>query len=198
MKTKNSKENVIKDYEKIINYVLKSMGLSYRRDELFDVGMIGFVNGINSYDETKGFTYMTYLYDCIKNEILHYLKYENRKRRIVETISLNTEINYNTELLDFIPSYEKYDEILYLDELLYVINRRLSFLSERDETIFKHLYGIDGYKELTTEELQEKFKTSKQNIQRIKMKILRMLRYEMLSKYYKTYQELLKTKNNSV
>ena len=198
MKTKNlkdnSKEQIIKNYNKIIGFVLKNMNLLHKSDELFDVGMVGFVRGINTYDETKNIKYSTYLYECIKNEILRYLEHEKNNK----TISLNTIIGEDTELLDMIPSYELYDENLYLDEILYVINRRLSFLNERDEIVFKHLYGLDGYKKLETIEIAKKFGTSKQNIQRIKEKVIRILRHDLFTSYYKSYQEMLLGKNKCI
>lgn len=198
MKSKNLKENAINDYDKIVKFVIKDMRLGYRYDDLYDVGVIGFVKGLNTYDEDKGTKYSTYLYECIKNEILQYLEQENMKKRQSEIVSLNSYILDDIELIDVIPCYVNYDEKLYLDEMFHDINNRLSFLKERDEMIFKHIYGIDGYKKLTIEELQKKFKMSKQNIQRIKIKILKILRYEMITKYYKTYQDLLLNKNKQI
>lgn len=195
---KNSKEQVIKDYDKIVKFVLKDMKLGYRFDDLYDIGIIGFVRGINSYDENKNVKYSTYLYECIKNEILKYVDYEKNERRKGEIVSLNIEINNDIELLDLIPSYEDYDEKLYLDEIRYIINRRLSFLNERDEKIFKHLYGLDGYKILNIDELEKKFNTTKQNISRIKYKIIKILKHDLLINYYKTYQDLLLSKNKHI
>lgn len=193
MKTENLKENVIQDYKKIISFVINDMNLNYRKDELFDVGMIGFVNGINTYDASKGFTYMTYLYDCIRYEIIHYLHYEKRKRRNAVIVSLNFLIN-DIELGDLIPSFQDYDRELYLQEIETIIERRLSQLKERDEKIFKHLFGIYGYKKMNSVELEKKFKMSRQNVQRIKVRVLNMLRHE-IKDYYYTFQELILNKN---
>ena len=189
---KNSKEKIINDYQKIVSYVIKNMKLSYRFDELYDIGIIGFVNGINTYDSNKGVKLITYICECVKKQILQYLQHERRKKREAKIISLNTIIN-DTELIETIPSYYDFDRNLYLEEINYAINRRLSWLSKRDEIIFKHIYGIDGYKKLNISELEKKFKMSKQNIQRIKKKIIGILRYE-IKDYYKTYQELLLNK----
>lgn len=194
MKTKNSKEKIINDYEKIVKFVIKDMNLGHRYDELYDVGIIGFVNGINTFDETRGVKQITYLYDCIKNEICHYLEAENRVKRKGTTISLNTLINESTELIDLIPTYQDYDRDLYLEEIYSIIDRRLAKLSERDEKIFKHLYGIDGYEKLESLQLEKKFNMSRQNVIRIRNKVLNMLRYE-IKDYYRTYQEILSNKN---
>lgn len=193
MKTENLKEQTIKDYDKIVRFVLKDMKLAYRYDELYDIGIIGFVNGINNYDESKGYKYITFLYDCIKNEIVHYLQYEKRKRRRAVVISLNSLIN-NNELGDFIPSYQDYDRDLYLEEITRIIDRRLADLDERDEMIFKHLYGLDGYKEMSALQLEKKFNMSRQNINRIKNRILKMLRYE-IKDYYTTFLDILAFKS---
>ena len=131
MKTQNSKEQIINDYEKIVKFVIKDMNLGHRFDELYDVGIIGFVNGINSYDETKGYKYITYLYDCIKNEILQYIQYQNREKRKAETISLNTIIYGNVELQDLIGYETDYIQENYEDELLDTINDRMSFMTKK-------------------------------------------------------------------
>lgn len=163
----NSKEQIIKDYEKIINFVIKRMGLSKRREELFDLGMIGFVRGINSYDESKGYTIMTYLYDCIKNEFLKYFDYENRKGRKTEIISLNKLIgeNKDTELIDLIGYELNTDNDIYFQEL---IKKILVYMREhftyRQEEIFKYVYGIDGFPMLNFEQIAKIYGTTKQNI----------------------------------
>ena len=193
MKTKNSKEQIIKDYEKIVKFVIKDMKLGHRFDELYDIGIIGFVNGINNYDESKGYQYITFLYDCIKNEIVHFLEYEKRVKRDAVVISLNTIVN-DIELGDLIPTFQDYDRQLYLEEISKLIDRRLAMLKPRDERIFKHIFGIGGYEKLNCVQLESKFKMSRQNVQRIKVRVLKMLRHE-IKDYYKTYQELILNKN---
>lgn len=175
----NSKEQMIKDYEKIINFVLKKMCLSYRRDELFDIGMIGFVQGINTFNEKKGFTYMTYLYDCIQNEIGKYLNYEKRPKRQAEIVSLNSLVgeSKDTELIDFFGYDPKFDDNIYFDE---IIKKILVYLNEhftnRQEEIFKFIYGLDGYPILNYEQIAKIYKTSKQSIYASHQTILKRLK----------------------
>lgn len=193
MKLENLKEKAVQDYEKYVRFVIKNMNLSYKTDDIYDVGLIGFVNGINTYDSSKGVKYTTYLYECIKNEILHYLNYEKREMRSGNVISLNKIVN-DIELIDIIPIYQNYDRNIYLEEVISVINRRLSKLNKRDEDIFKHLFGIDGYKKMNSIELEKKYKMTRQNIMRIKNKILNMLRYEIRD-YYNSYQDICVERN---
>ena len=130
-----------------------------------------------------------------QEKILHYLEYENRVRRKAEVISLNSLIN-DTELIEFIPSYYDYDKELYLQEIGSIIDIRLAKLSERDEKIFKHYFGIDGYKKMTSIQLEKKFNTSRQNVIRIKNRVLNMLRYE-IKDYYKTFQDIMQSENRA-
>lgn len=179
MKTENLKENVIQDYKKIISFVINDMNLNYRKDELFDVGMIGFVNGINNYDETKGFKYMTFLYDCIKNEILRYLQYEKRVKRDGEVISLNTIINGNTELQDLIGYETDYEQNAYIDEMIMVIEKRSEDFTEKQKIVFNHLFGFNGCKQLTAKEITEKYGLSRQSVYQIKKAIINILRHTL-------------------
>lgn len=184
-----SKEEMIKNHEKYINFVINDLHLGHRRDELFDVGMIGFVNGINTYDETKGFELTTYLYTCIKNEILHLLTYETRERRMAEIVSLNTLVDEGetTELQDFIGKEEEYERKIFMDELMYIIERRLSFMTERQQNIFNDLYGYNGHKQLSFTEAAKKYKTTRQNIYDINRRIIKNLKgatWNLRENYY--------------
>lgn len=176
-----SKEEIIQDYKKIINFVLKKMNLSYRHDELFDLGMIGFVKGVNSYDKSRG-TYMTYLYDCIRNEIIRQIDYENRPKRQIEIVSYNTMISEDTELIDLLGYDIDYSEQVYFDEL---IKKILIFssehLTERQEEIFKYIYGIEGYPKLSFEEIAKIYKTSRQAIWDSHTRILNKLKKHLRS-----------------
>lgn len=175
----NLKEQMIKDYEKIINFVLKKMNLRHRRDELFDLGMIGFVRGINTYDETKGFTYMTYLYECIQNEFLKYLDYENRKGRKSEVISLNTLIgeNKDTELIEFFGYDPKFEDNIYFDDVIRkILIYSREYFTDRQEEIFKFIYGLEGHPRLNYEQIAKIYDTTKQSIYESHKTILKRLR----------------------
>jgi len=178
----NSKEQIIQDYEKIINFVIKKMNLQYKREEIFDIGMIGFVNGINTFDENKGFKYSTYLYQCVKNEILKYLKLQNYKKRKAEIISYNTIINDDTELIDLLGYDTNYDQNAYINEMVNEILKRLNNLTEKQQLIFYHLYGLNGFKEMSSKEIEKKYGFSRQSVNQIKKRTLNKLRF-ILNKY---------------
>lgn len=177
-----SKEEITKDYEKIINFVIKKMKLGYRHDEIFDIGMIGFVNGLNTFDESKGYTIVTYLYRCIKNEICKYLYLQNMPKRTGEVISYNTMISEDTELLEVLGYDIDYEQNYYVNEMLKEIFNRLSKLTKKQQLIFNHLYGLNGYKEMSARQIEDKYGFSRQSIHQIKKRVLNQLRF-ILQKY---------------
>ena len=177
-----SKEEIAKDYEKIINYVIKNMKLGYKHDEIFDVGMIGFVNGLNNFDKNKGYAYSTFLYNCVKNEISKYLYLQNMKKRTAEIISYNTMVSEDTELLEMLGYNIDYEQNFYVNEMLKEIFNRINKLTKKQQLIFNHLYGLNGYQEMTSKEIQEKYGFSRQSINQIKKRILNQLRF-ILYKY---------------
>lgn len=177
-----SKEEITKDYEKIINFVIKKMGLGYRHDEIFDVGMIGFVNGLNNFDKSKGYAYSTFLCNCVKNEILKYLYLQNMPKRTGEVISYNTMISEDTELLEVLGYDIDYEQNYYVNEMLKEIFNRLSKLTKKQQLIFNHLYGLNGYKEMNARQIEDKYGFSRQSIHQIKKRVLNQLRF-ILQKY---------------
>ena len=173
------------DYEKIINFVLKKMNLTHRHDELFDIGLIAFTNGINTFDESKGYQYMSYLYDCIKNAIMKQLDYEKRKRRKANVVSLNTLISDNTELQDMLGYEYDYEQNSYIIEMINIINKRIDDLTDNQQLIIKHLYGLDGYKELSAQEIAKKYKFSRNYVYLVKKRVINILRNALYQ--YKSY-----------
>ena len=162
----NPKEEIIQDYEKYINHVLKKMNLKHRREDLFDVGMIGFVNGINTYNENSGAKLSTYVFTCIKNEIVKQLIYESCARRDAKLISYNTLVGEEKEdeLLETFGYEQNFDGNLSWEELEKKILVILAEYNKRREDIFKYIYGLDGYPMLTYEEVAKIFHTSRQSI----------------------------------
>ena len=176
----SKKEDVIKDYSKFICFVLKKMNLMYRYEELFDAGMIGFVRGIKKFDDIKGYKWSTFLYECIKNEILRVIEYENRPKRDVEILSLNYPVTDNkhkySELQDLIPFFVNYEEMLYVDDVIHDVMIFLSKCKKKHEDIFKYIYGIDGYPKLTFDEIAKIYGTTKQSIHAIHIRLMKKIR----------------------
>ena len=106
-------DKIVTDNINLIYHVLKKYGLYRNLDEYYDVGLIGLVKGVKSYDNSKGYAISTYLVKCITTEVLAYQRKITMKKRGggIKDISIYTPINdEENELLDVIPSNENIEE----------------------------------------------------------------------------------------
>lgn len=146
-------EKLILENQNLIYVVLKKLNLYNQREEYFDLGMIGLVKGVKSYDKNKGYKLSTYLNVCIKNEILMFL----RKRRI-NCLSLETNITENLKIKDVIE-----DDNLNLDRFIYNnLYEAIHNLSFNDLLLFE-LYYVNN---LTQLEISKKLNCSQVQVSR--------------------------------
>ena len=80
-----AKEQVILNNVGMVGLVLKSLNLNPLDEDLFQIGLIGLVKTINTFDPDKGVKFSAYATPIIRNEILMSL----RKKRIIPVFSLD-------------------------------------------------------------------------------------------------------------
>lgn len=119
----------------LVYYVLKKLNLYNQREDFFDLGVIGLIKGVKSFDHKKGFKLNTYLYTCIKNEILIYL----RKKRI-DCISLNEDIGDNLKLEDALQSNDNVERDVEINIKIKVLNEAVNNLSSDEKKLFNLFY----------------------------------------------------------
>lgn len=173
------REKMAKENIGMIYHVLKKMHLLYRKDDLFDAGLIGLTDAINNFDENKGVKLSTFMYQCIKNRIGHVIVNENTQKRQAEIISLNTIIGDDgeNELQDLIGYDPNYDEEIINKDMFEKINKRLSLLPKKQKEVFNYLYGLNGYEILTYPEIAKKLNVSESYISNIRAKVINKLKY---------------------
>ena len=154
-------------------------------EDLISIGTIGLIKSINTYNPEKNIKLATYASRCIENEILMYLR-RNNKTRLEVSIDepLNVDWDGNELLLSDILGTD--EDIIYRnleDEaekklLLKAVNK----LSERERTIIDLRFGLnspDG-KELTQKEVADMLGISQSYISRLEKKIIKRLKKEMI------------------
>lgn len=92
-----AKEQVLLNNAGIVGFVLKSLNLNPIDEDLFQIGMVGLVKAINTFDFCRDIKFNTYAVPIIRNEILMPL----RKKRIIPVFSLDEE--YFLENGDTVP-----------------------------------------------------------------------------------------------
>lgn len=153
-------------------------------EDLISIGTIGLIKSINTFNPDKNIKLATYASRCIENEILMYLR-RNNKTRLEVSIDepLNVDWDGNELLLSDILGTD--EDVIYRD-MENEVERTLLMgaidkLSEREKTIIKLRFGLnsrDG-NEMTQKEVASFLGISQSYISRLEKKIMRQLKKEM-------------------
>ena len=151
-------------------------------EDLISIGTIGLIKAINTFRADKNIKLATYASRCIENEILMYVRKTSRTRLEVSIDEpLNTDWDGNELLLsDILGSDEDsvYKNMEY-DEDKKTIAEAISRLNEREQTIIRLRFGLDGKRELTQKEVADLLGISQSYISRLEKKIICRLKDEL-------------------
>lgn len=153
-------------------------------EDLISIGTIGLIKSINTYNPGKNIKLATYASRCIENEILMYLR-RNNKTKLEVSIDepLNVDWDGNELLLSDILGTD--EDIIYRDienEVeRKVLKSAISKLSERERTIINLRFGLDREdgEEMTQKEVAGMLGISQSYISRLEKKIMKRLKREM-------------------
>lgn len=154
-------------------------------EDLISIGTIGLMKAINTFNPGKKIKLATYASRCIENEILMYLR-RNNKTRLEVSIDepLNVDWDGNELLLSDILGTS--EDIIYRDIEREVdcklLRKALETLSEREQKIIKLRFGIGDVqgRELTQKEVADQLGISQSYISRLEKKIMKRLKKEIL------------------
>lgn len=154
-------------------------------EDLISIGTIGLIKSINTFKPDKNIKLATYASRCIENEILMYLR-RNNKTKLEVSIDepLNVDWDGNELLLSDILGTE--EDVIYRD-LEYetekdLLNLAISRLSPREKKIVELRYGLnseDG-EEMTQKEVADLLGISQSYISRLEKKIMKRLKKEIV------------------
>lgn len=154
-------------------------------EDLISIGTIGLIKAINTFNPDKKIKLATYASRCIENEILMYLRRNNKTRMEVSIDEpLNVDWDGNELLLSDILGTE--EDTIYRDmeneAEKKVLFRALSRLSSRERTIVQMRFGLGmpGGEEKTQKEVADMLGISQSYISRLEKKIMQRLRREMV------------------
>ena len=154
-------------------------------EDLISIGTIGLIKAINTFDPAKKIKLATYASRCIENEILMYLRRNNKTRMEVSIDKpLNVDWDGNELLLSDILGTE--EDTIYRDleseAERKLLVRAIQRLGRRERAIIKMRFGLgtpDG-EEKTQKEVADMLGISQSYISRLEKKIMQRLRREMV------------------
>ena len=138
-------------------------------EDLISIGTIGLIKAVNTFKLNKNIKLATYASRCIENEILMYLRKNNKKKIEVSFLSdvLGTE---NDEI------YKIIEEEIDKDLLVMALDR----LSDREKQIMELRFGLTSRgRERTQKEVATMLGISQSYISRLEKKIISRLKKEM-------------------
>ena len=157
-------------------------------EDLISIGTIGLIKAINTFKNDKNIKLSTYASRCIENEILMFLRRNNRLRTEVSIDEpLNVDWDGNELLLSDILGTD--EDIVYRDLETEVdhnlLDDAISKLGEKERTIIELRYGINtiGGVEKTQKEVADILGISQSYISRLEKKIIKKLRREIMKNY---------------
>ena len=153
-------------------------------EDLISIGTIGLIKSINTFQPSKNIKLATYASRCIENEILMYLRRNNKTRLEVSFDEpLNVDWDGNELLLSDILGTE--EDVIYKDIENQVerglLRKALSKLNDREKLIIRLRFGLGtrDQTEMTQKEVAELLGISQSYISRLEKKIMKQLKKEM-------------------
>lgn len=149
-------------------------------DDLTSVGTIGLIKAVKFFNADKQIKFATFASRCIENEILMFLR-KNNKVDVSLDEPLSTDKDGNELVLgDLIGTdseivYKSIESKVEIEILAELINR----LPPREKFIMKLRYGLADTKEYTQKEVADKLNISQSYISRIEKKVLLKLKGEL-------------------
>ena len=182
---KEAKEKLIAHNLRLVVYIAKKFdNTKVGTEDLISIGTIGLMKAINTFDASKSIKLATYASRCIENEILMYLR-KNNKQKLEVSIDepLNVDWDGNELLLSDILGTD--EDVIYRDletqADLKLLHQALKTLNGRGKMIIELRFGLhskDG-EELTQKQVADLLGISQSYISRLEKKIMKRLHREM-------------------
>ncbi|MCM3759367.1 RNA polymerase sporulation sigma factor SigE [Alkalihalobacillus oceani] len=150
-------------------------------EDLISIGTIGLIKAVNTFNPEKKIKLATYASRCIENEILMYLRRNNKTRSEVSFDEpLNIDWDGNELLLSDVLGTE--DDIITkgieekVDRKLLV--KALHTLNDREKQIMEMRFGLAGEEEKTQKDVADLLGISQSYISRLEKRIIKRLQKE--------------------
>ena len=181
-----AKKLLIEHNLRLVVYIAKKFdNTSVGVEDLISIGTIGLIKAINTFNPEKNIKLATYASRCIENEILMYLRRNNKTKMEVSIDEpLNVDWDGNELLLSDILGTD--EDVIYRDIEDEVeknlLMKAIDKLSAREKKIVELRFGLtsaDGT-EMTQKEVADMMGISQSYISRLEKKIIKRLKKEIV------------------
>ena len=164
----------------VLSVVQKFAGRSENPDDLFQVGCIGLIKAINTYEPNKGTQLATYTAKCIENEILMLLR---ANKKFKNNVSLSEVVGTDKDgnelmLIDLLCEkddsvFQKVEKAIQNEKFTELVR---AVLTEREFKIITLRYGLKGGRCHPQREVALLMRISRSYVSRIEKKAVEKLK----------------------
>ena len=154
-------------------------------EDLISIGTIGLAKSVNTFNAEKNIKLATYASRCIENEILMYLRRNNRiKGEISIDEPLNKDCDGNELLLSDILGTEPDITSRNIEDEVdrNLLRASISKLKDREKIIMEMRFGFKTGNEKTQKEVADELGISQSYISRLEKKIIGKMKRDIMSK----------------
>ena len=185
-KADTSKAVLIEHNLRLVVYIAKKFdNTGIGVEDLISIGTIGLIKSINTYNREKNIKLATYASRCIENEILMYLRRNNKTKMEVSIDEpLNVDWDGNELLLSDILGTD--EDVIYKDlekeAEQKLLKKAIEQLRDREKLIIQLRFGLGNRsgKEMTQKEVADYLGISQSYISRLEKRIMKRLKKEMM------------------
>lgn len=183
---KEAKSALIEHNLRLVVYIAKKFdNTAVGVEDLISIGTIGLIKAINTFNPNKNIKLATYASRCIENEILMYLRRNNKTRMEVSIDEpLNVDWDGNELLLSDILGTD--EDVIYKDleeeTEKTMLQQAIDTLSPREKQIVELRFGLKNAEgtEMTQKEVADLMGISQSYISRLEKKIMKRLKKEIV------------------
>lgn len=177
------RETLIERNLRLVVYIARKFeNTGINIEDLISIGTIGLIKAVNTFDPSKKIKLATYASRCIENEILMYLRRNNRTRSEISFDEpLNIDWDGNELLLSDILGTEPDLVSKGMEEEVdkELLTGALLRLPGREQEIMLLRFGLSGGHEMTQKEVADKMGISQSYISRLEKRIIRRLKKDI-------------------
>ena len=182
----NARKILVERNLRLVVYIAKKFeNTGIGIEDLISIGTIGIMKSVNTFKLKKKIKLATYASRCIENEILMYLRRNNKiKTEVSIDEPLNKDSDGNELLLSDILGTDP--DVIYRkleDEVdMKLLKEAIRKLNDREKNIMEMRFGFISGKEKTQKEVADELGISQSYISRLEKKIIGKMKKEIMSK----------------
>ena len=154
-------------------------------EDLISIGTIGLMKSVNTFNSEKKIKLATYASRCIENEILMYLR---RNNKIKTEVSIDEPLNKDSDgnellLSDILGTDSDVTSRNLEDEVdMKLLKEAIKKLNDREKNIMEMRFRLISRKEKTHKEVADELGISQSYISRLEKKIINKMKKDIMSK----------------